>query len=159
MKFLNTLSLTMALMTSLTGCATLMHGSMQSVGISSNPSNASVWVDKAYAGQTPMIAQLSRKKDHVVRIELEGYYPYEAAFSRKLSHWVFGNVVFGGIIGLAIDAVTGSIYMLTPDQIQAELRANNICYSKRSQDSFIAVVLEPDPSWKKIGNLEAIPTN
>lgn len=140
----------------LTGCASIMHGTRQSVGIASNPSNASVWVDKNYAGNTPMVVEMSRKDNHIVRIELDGYQPYEATFSRQLSGWVFGNIVFGGIIGLAVDAISGGLYMLTPDQIQAEMRSNRMAYSKKSNDSCIVVVLEPDPSWMKIGSLLAV---
>ncbi len=142
--------------TFLTGCATIMHGTRQSVGIASNPSSASVWIDKSYVGNTPMIAEMSRKDNHIVRIELEGYQPYEATFSRQLSGWVFGNVIFGGVIGLAVDAISGGLYMLTPDQIQAEMRSNNIAYSKNSKESYIAIVLKPDPSWVQIGNLVTV---
>jgi len=126
------------------------------VGIASNPSGASVWVDRQLVGNTPIIVELSRKDNHVVRIELDGYQPYEATFSRQLSGWVFGNIIFGGLIGLAVDAISGGLYMLTPDQVQAEMRSNRIAYSKNSKDSYIAIVLEPDPSWKKIGELVAI---
>lgn len=143
-------------LTSLTSCATIMHGTRQSVGISSNPSNASVWLDQTYAGSTPLIIEMSRRKNHIIRIELDGYQPYEATFSKKLSYWVFGNVIFGGVIGLAVDAISGGLYMLTPEQIQAELRSNNMAYSKKSDDSYIAVVLKPDPSWQKVGNLIAL---
>ena len=96
---------------------------------------------------------MSRKDNHIVRIELEGYQPYEATFSRKLSGWVLGNLIFGGVIGLAVDAISGGIYCLTPDQIQAELRNNQIVYSKKSDESCIAIVLQPDPSWTKVGNM------
>lgn len=143
-------------LTSLTGCATIMHGTRQSVGIASNPSDASIWVDRKYVGNTPMIVEMSRKDNHIVRIELQGYQPYEATFSRQISGWVFGNIVFGGVIGLAVDAISGGLYMLTPDQVQAELRSNHMAYSKKSNDSCILVVLEPNPSWKKIGNLMAV---
>lgn len=140
----------------LTGCCTIMHGTRQSIGIASNPSHASIWVDSNYMGQTPLIVEMSRKNNHFVRIELEGYQPYEATFSKQVSEWVFGNVVFGGVIGLAVDAISGGLYKLTPDQVQAELRTNQMRYSKVSPESCILVVLKPDPSWEKVGNLVAV---
>lgn len=140
----------------LSSCATIAHGTRQSIGIASNPSNAAVWLDNAYIGNTPLIAQMSRKDNHFVRIHLEGYLPYEVTFTKRLSGWVFGNIVFGGVIGIAVDAVSGAIYKLTPDQVQAELRTNHIVRSERSQDSYIAIVLQPDPQWEKIGNLVAV---
>lgn len=156
MKLLRTCTLSSLIMlapTLFTSCATIMHGTRQSIGISSNPTSASIWVDRIYLGQTPLIVEMTRKDNHLVRIELEGYQPFEATFSRQVSGWVFGNIIFGGIIGLAVDAISGGIYQLTPDQIQAQMRSNHMAYSKTSKDSFIAVVLEPDASWKKIGNL------
>jgi hypothetical protein len=137
------------------GCATIMHGTKQSIGISSNPSDASVWIDKVFTGKTPIITEMSRNNDHIVRIELDGYQPYEATFSKKVSGWVFGNIAFGGLIGLAVDAITGGIYTLTPEQVQAEMRTNRMAYSNRSNDSCIFVVLQPDPSWKRVDNLVA----
>lgn len=149
------LTLSLLIASSLTSCATIMHGTRQSIGISSNPSDACVWVDSQMIGSTPLIVEMSRKDNHVVRIELEGYQPYEAMFSRQMSCWVFGNIIFGGLIGLAVDAISGGIYMLTPDQVQAEMRSNRIAYTRNSDESFITIVLEPDPSWQKVGNMIA----
>jgi hypothetical protein len=132
-----------------------MHGTYQSVGIASTPSNAYVWVDRNYVGNTPIIVGLSRKENHIVRIELEGYQPYEVVFSKQLSGWVLGNILFGGVIGLAVDAISGGIYRLTQDQIQAELYANNMTCSKNSNGSYITVVMQPNPSWEKIGSMVA----
>ncbi len=154
-KSISTLMLLCYTTTLFTSCSTIMNGTRQSVGIASNPTNACVYVDRVYAGNTPMIAEMTRKDNHVVRIELDGYQPYEATFSRQMSGWVFGNIVFGGIIGLAVDAISGGIYTLTPDQVQAELRSNHMAYSKKSKNSCIVVVLEPNPSWTKVGNLVA----
>jgi hypothetical protein len=155
-KTTNALLLGVFALTSLTGCATIMHGTRQSIGIASNPTNASVWVDRNYAGNTPVIVNMTRKDNHIVRIELDGFQPYEATFSRELSGWVFGNIFIpGGLIGLAVDAISGGIYKLTPNQIQAELRENHMAYSRKSDDSYITIVLEVDPTWEKVGNLVA----
>lgn len=140
----------------LTGCATIMHGTKQTVGINSNPSNAWVWVDGNYLGNTPIVVEMTRKDNHRVYIELPGYQPYEAIFTKQMSGWVFGNLAFGGVIGLGVDALTGGIYVLTPEIIQAEMRSTNVAYSKQTADSYIAIVMEPDPSWKKIGNLQPL---
>lgn len=103
-----------------------------------------------------MIVEMTRKDNHIITMQLDGYQVYEAIFSRQLSGWVFGNIIFGGFIGLAVDAISGGIYKLTPDQIQVELQSNNIAYSKQTNESCFVVVLEPHSSWQKIGNLVAI---
>lgn len=139
-----------------TSCASVMHGTRQSIGISTNPTNAEVWLDSRFVGRSPMIIEMKRKDNHFVQIRLDGYQPYDLTFTREISGWVAGNIVCGGLIGLAIDAVTGGIYQLTPDQVQVEMRkGSDVSCVKESDTSFIAIVLEVDPSWEKIDNLVA----
>lgn len=138
------------------GCATIIHGSKQDVGVSSSPTSANVIVDNQSMGQTPMTATLSRKDHHTVRIELEGYQLYETRLTRKASGWVFGNIIFGGIPGLIVDAITGGLYKLTPEQVEAELRKSETALIEKNSDIFISVVLQPDPGWEKIGQLKKV---
>lgn len=134
-------------------CATIIHGSNQMVSISSNPSSALVTINNQEIGKTPVSTKLSRKDNHIVKIELEGYMPYETQFTRKVDAWIAGNIVFGGLIGLAVDAISGSMYKLTPDQIQAELRENAVALSQDEDGLYFIVVLEPRSTWEKIGQL------
>jgi hypothetical protein len=136
-----------------TGCASIMHGTRQSVGVSSYPSNAEVWVDNNYIGQSPTIVKLSRKDHHFVKVQLEGYQPYEITLTREVSGWVFGNLVFGGLVGLAVDAISGGLYHLTPGQVEAEMAKGTAFTSQNSEGLYIAAVMMPDPSWKKLDNL------
>lgn len=138
----------------LAGCATIIHSTTQQIGIGSNPSNASVTIDGASFGRTPTIASLKRGDNHIVKIELEGYRPYEMAITKKVSGWVWGNLVFGGLIGLAVDAISGGLYTLTPEQIQADLRAYGAANLELGEDGiYIFATLHPDPSWRKVGQL------
>jgi hypothetical protein len=82
------------------GCATIMHGTSQQIGISSMPSGAKVSVDSNPMGVTPIFASLSRGDNHIIKIELDGYVPHEMTITKKTSGWVWGNIVFGGLIGL-----------------------------------------------------------
>jgi len=136
------------------GCATIINKTTQQVGISSNPSNATVTVDGASFGRTPTIASLKRGDNHIVKIELEGYRPYEMAITKKVSGWVWGNVLFGGLIGLAVDAISGGLYRLTPEQVQADLRANGAANLELGRDGiYVFATLRPNPSWEKVGQL------
>jgi hypothetical protein len=137
----------------LMGCATIMHGTSQEIGIQSTPSGAAVSVDNKPLGTTPVVAKLSRKDTHTVTITLDGYYPYEANIVRSTSGWVWGNIVFGGLVGLAVDAISGGLYKLKPDEVEAQLRAQGVQGVVDGTDFVIAVVLEPDPSWEKVGSL------
>lgn len=137
----------------LNSCATIVQGSHQSISISSNPTNAYIWVDRNYVGNTPLIVDMSRKDTHIVRIELPGYQAYEICLARKVNGWIFGNIIFGGVVGIAVDAITGAFYKLTPEQVMVDLRANGMGCTQEGNQTYIAVVLEPNPQWEKIGNL------
>ena len=134
-------------------CGTIIHGSKQNVSISSNPSSALVSINGAEIGKTPVTTTLSRKESHQVKIELNGYMPYETQFIRKVDGWIAGNIIFGGIIGLAVDAISGGMYKLTPEQIQSELRDNTSSVKRLKDGVFLTVVLEADPTWEKVDQL------
>jgi hypothetical protein len=131
-------------------CATIMHGSKQDVAFASTPSDARVTVDNQLVGNTPVVAKLTRKDKHVVRIELDGYAPFETTLSRRTSGWVWGNIVFGGLIGLAVDAGTGAMYKLTPEQITGTLGPIT---SSVGDGLCVVLVRRSDPAWEKIGEL------
>ena len=137
-------------------CATIIHGSKQSVSISSNPSKALIVVDGRDEGKTPVTIRLDRKDHHTVEINLDGYLPYETKLTRKVDGWLAGNIVFGGLIGLAVDAITGGMYKLTPDQIQADMKSGNSAMIQNEDGLYLTIVLHPDSSWEKIGQLQAI---
>lgn len=141
---------------SLTACATIMHGTAQDVGISSSPTNAKVIVDKVSAGQTPTVAHLSRKDNHVVRLEMDGYAPAEMTLTRGTSGWVWGNVVFGGIIGLAVDAMSGGLYKLTPEQLSGALARQGASIAPTTNGVYVVMVKAADPSWTKVGQMEKV---
>lgn len=139
------------------GCATIMDGSKQNVGFSSNPSNATVTVDGKVLGKTPLTEELSKKNNHTVKIHLAGYHPYEMTLTKKTSGWVWGNIVFGGLIGLVVDAASGSMYKLTPEQVAAELKKEGVAELKKDGNTvLVSVTLHPDASWQKVGELKSL---
>jgi hypothetical protein len=149
---LRTFAITLALIP-LTACATIMHGTTQDVGFSSAPSSARISVNSKEMGQTPTILKLARKGNHIVRMELDGYQPFEATLTKSASGWVFGNIVFGGLIGLVVDAGTGGLYNLTPTQIQGQMIRQGAGAGQAKEGIYLSVVMTPDPTWQKIGQL------
>ena len=137
----------------LVGCSTIMNGTTQEIGFSSNPTGAKVCIDNQVCGKTPYVFKVSRKDNHIVRLEMEGYQPYETTLTRRVSGWVWGNIVFGGLIGLAVDAISGGIYKLTPEQIEGTLQQAQV--SSLSDTNFLKIILvrEPDPNWVKVAQL------
>jgi hypothetical protein len=137
------------------GCATIMHGSSQKIGISSSPAGAKVTVDTTAYGNTPLFAKLKRGDDHIVTIELESFQKVQLTITKSASGWVWGNIIFGGLIGLAVDAATGGLYDLSPEQLNAELKKQNIGATIKNDGVYIVTVLRPDPSWQKISALKS----
>jgi hypothetical protein len=145
------------------GCASIIHGGNQIVDITSQPTGAMVTIDGKEYGRTPQAISLRRKgrlkgelapkKEYAVKIAVEGYLPYEMKLKRELDAWFFGNLLFGGVIGMIIDAADGAMYKLTPNQIIAQMGPATA--STMTKDGiYIAVTLKADPSWEKIGQLE-----
>lgn len=137
----------------MTGCASIMHGTKQDVGISSTPTNARVTVNNMPLGQTPLVAKLARGDNHIVKIELDGYQPFEATLTKKVSGWVWGNIVFGGIIGLAVDAMSGGLYVLTPEQLSAQLVRQGNDSALQADGIYVVLVPQVDPEWVRVAML------
>lgn len=87
-------------------------------------------------------------------INLDGFLPYETILTRKVDGWIAGNVIIGGLIGLAVDAITGGMYMLTPDQIQAEMKSQSVSVKQSKDGMFLTVVMKADSSWEKVAQLQ-----
>ena len=135
------------------GCGTIMHGKTQGIAISSTPSGALITVDNQSHGETPTVFKLDRKMTHIVKVELDGYQPFEATITRSVSGWAWGNIVFGGLIGLAVDAISGGLYKLSPEQLQATLSKENVGLLYKEDAIYVTVILQPDPSWERVGTL------
>lgn len=104
-----------------TSCASIIHGTTQDVAFTSQPAGASVIVDNHQECTTPCVAQLTRKDNHFVKMDLNGYQEFQASLTRETSGWVWGNIVFGGLVGLVVDAADGGLYKLTPREITATM--------------------------------------
>ncbi|MXW05234.1 MAG: PEGA domain-containing protein [Gemmatimonadetes bacterium] len=137
------------------GCATIMHGKTQSVGVSSVPEGATVSVNNQHLGITPLFIELKRKDQHIVNISLDGYHTARLTLQRKASGWVWGNIIFGGIIGLAVDAITGGLYKLEPAQLSTTLVSQSSTVHRSDEGIYIVTVLDPNSDWVKIGQLES----
>jgi PEGA domain-containing protein len=141
---------------SVSACATLMHGASQNIGISSSPTGAAVSVDHQAGAATPYVATLSRKDNHIVRLSMDGYAPAELTLTKSVSGWVWGNLVFGGLIGLGVDAISGGLYNLTPDQLQATLAKQGASIPPTKDGIYVVMVRRPPTEWVKVGQLQRL---
>lgn len=105
--------------TSVTSCCSIINGRSQDVNIAASPAGARLYVDGVDKGTVPQAVSISRTGSHTIRIEAPGYAPYEAKLNSGCSGWAFGNILIGGLIGLAIDFGTGAIWAY--DDVNATL--------------------------------------
>lgn len=110
--------LLIAVLSALSGCATLVAGGPDRVPVSSNPSSASVFLDNAPVGQTPLIVTLDRAKPKAeIRLEKAGFAPITITREKVMNGWIFGNILLGGLIGVIIDGATHNASRFEEDPI------------------------------------------
>jgi hypothetical protein len=149
------ISCSLALTLLFSSCATIISGSKQNVKFASNPSSASIFIDEVEVGKTPFEIKLARKSEHSVMIKLDGYQTFQTNLTKEFNAWYLGNILIGGLIGLIIDPITGAIYNLTPNEINAQMNKGTV-FNSSNKDIYIAVALNIDPNWKKVGQLEKV---
>lgn len=125
----------------LTGCASIVSKSSYPVAFKSNPSSVvfSIYDQNGaliHEGTTPETVTLSSKggyfKSHTYKVEysLEGLASQTMELKSSMDGWYFGNLLFGGLIGLLfVDPATGAMYKL-PDEIVANMKSETASYDK-----------------------------
>jgi len=124
-----------SLITLLTGCASMLCGSKQTVAIDSKPHGAEVLVydghcDVIFEKTTPCSVKLPRRTadydgaNYVVLIKKEGFAPVQVPLTAQVNKAYFANIIFGGV-GMAIDPITGGMWTLSPDNINSSTFAEN----------------------------------
>jgi|SoiMethySBSTD1v2_1073268.scaffolds.fasta_scaffold1769816_1 hypothetical protein len=132
-------SVVMALLAAATsGCATIVAKSSQEITVTSAPPGAAVTVTNraglvVHSGNTPLTVTLRKgagyfkPASYTLRFTKDGFEPSEMHLKGTVSGWYFGNIVFGGLIGMvAVDPATGAMYKLRPDTVEAALQAVKI---------------------------------
>ncbi|MHC4880514.1 MAG: PEGA domain-containing protein [Planctomycetota bacterium] len=110
------------LLSCLTGCATILNGTSQSVEVRSAPHGARVIVDGRDIGTTPLKADLKRGIPHTVQVSKDGYLDETLVTTTKGNGTTALNVVvFGGVAGVAVDMASGAATSVTPDAIAVDL--------------------------------------
>jgi hypothetical protein len=122
MNFLNVLLIFFLLVFS-SGCATVMHGSTQDIGITTDPPGADLLVDGQTHYQSPATLILSRKNAHLVEVSKEGYEEETVRIKQTMSPAVLGDFLLPG--GYVVDAATGAQVQLVPDNVSVTLRPSN----------------------------------
>src|SRR6476620_8315455 len=109
----------------ITGCASIVSKSTWPVAFKSDPSGAQLTVTDESGktvrhGVTPTTMNLPsgcgyfKAQTYYVNMKLDGYKEDKGLLQTDLNGWYFGNIAFGGLIGmLAVDPVTGAMWSLS----------------------------------------------
>lgn len=124
-----------------TGCASIVSKTYYPVTVMSDPDGATVTIrnkngDDVRKITAPATVMLSARggylspAHYILLYEYEGYFPATKSLPAVMDNWYFGNIVFGGTIGiLIVDPVTGAMWKL---------------------DDTVIGILESDPDFKPI---------
>jgi hypothetical protein len=131
----------------LTGCASIFnHGGYLSVD--TTPPSAKVVIKGMDSGErltltTPCTFMPSRKSDYQVTISMAGYQSETIVIRRSISGWFWGNILIGGLIGMAIDWSTANMYEHSPMNLNIDLTKASTLPDTISGD-FPVTLLLPD---------------
>jgi len=106
----------------LSGCATVVNGTTQKIGISSTPIGAEVLIDDQQRIITPATVPLARDQNHSFVFKKADFQDDSFVLTTGTSGWVWGNVLAGGIIGGAVDFATGAARKLSQDSVHVTLQ-------------------------------------
>ncbi len=107
---------------SLLGCATLLRNPNQKLNILSDPESAKVYANGQYLGETPVQYKLDARKTYILEFKKEGYKTKTYSLGNFVGGgWVVLDIFVGGLIGIIVDAATGSWYYLVEDNVSVPL--------------------------------------
>jgi hypothetical protein len=97
----------------LSACATIVSGTSQNITVESEPAGATCKMTRANsvvgAVETPATVKVERSKDNIeVTCDKQGHQPASEILSASFTGTTIGNVLLGGLIGVAVDAASGA---------------------------------------------------
>ena len=98
----------------LSGCATIIKGSSQSIAVTTTPISGANCIltskEGSYTVVTPGVVKVDKtKEDILIRCSHAGYQDAVSTIPSDFQGWTLGNLLLGGIIGLGVDAATGAM--------------------------------------------------
>jgi hypothetical protein len=121
---LSGLLLSFAMMT--TGCATLTKGTSQAVTVDTDPSGAMCRLTRdakpvAIVNSTPGSVPVEKAQGTIaVACTKQGFLEAAGQLAAEFQAMTFGNILFGGIVGVAVDAASGAMHRY-PDRVTITL--------------------------------------
>lgn len=111
----------------LSGCATVTRGTDDVLQVVTQPAGAQVQTSNGYSCKaTPCEIKMPRKSEFVATITHPKCRPAQVKVSHQTADagaaGVAGNILVGGVIGLAVDASSGASQELVPNPVDVKLQ-------------------------------------
>jgi hypothetical protein len=119
------LAFAIMLIAALGGCATITRGTTSKVSFASTPEGAEVRTSMGQTCITPCTMTFSRKDEFQAIFSKAGFetqtVQVRSQFAGEGAAGLAGNVVFGGIIGVGVDAASGATLEHVPNPVMVTL--------------------------------------
>ncbi|MEQ1752843.1 MAG: hypothetical protein ABL973_01775 [Micropepsaceae bacterium] len=98
----------------ISGCASIIKGSSAAINVTTPPVTGATCTLSSSQGSWQLVSPASvtverSKNDIQVRCTKEGYQDASAVIPSNFEGWTVGNLIFGGVIGVGVDAATGAL--------------------------------------------------
>jgi hypothetical protein len=99
----------------LTGCATIVKGHSQEITLQTTPPGAACNLMRSgkavgAVNPTPGSVTVEKSKTEIaISCKKDGYFDADGKVASKFHPMTFGNILFGGIIGIGVDAASGAM--------------------------------------------------
>ncbi len=113
----------------LSGCASIVGSTSETVAFNTNVADAEAEIRNkknvvVYSGRLPISLSLKKKagffsgEEYRIFVRRPGYVSQHQNLDTSLSGWYWGNILFGGLIGmLIVDPATGAMWTFDSDSV------------------------------------------
>lgn len=110
----------------LAGCATLLSGSSDEIGFTSEPPGAEVVIDDVVVGETPTTVEVDRPglEDQQVTVRIDGFEPRTFELQKQFNGTAVLNIFFWP--GFIIDALAGPLFQYDKTAYSVEMESGRI---------------------------------
>ncbi|OAV45924.1 hypothetical protein [Lewinella sp. 4G2] len=117
-----------------TGCASIVSKSNYPFTVNATPKTAKITIkddnmQTIFTGSSPATVDLKagngffKKASYTLVVTAPGYEEMMAPINFKVDGWYFGNILFGGFVGLLIvDPLTGAMFKIEREYMQVNLQ-------------------------------------
>lgn len=155
--------------TIISGCASIVSTSQYPVRVDSSIPGATVSIKDKYGAEvqkitTPAIVTLSsgggwKSASYMFDFEKEGYESVTETIAADINGWYWGNIVFGGIIGLLlVDPATGAMWKLK-DNVSANMYENRNYAKSSSTNALVNKAIPLSNKKDSFSSIAASPQN